>query len=157
MGWTSQALLVQPFSAALGQKKMEFGMKLTVLIFTTISSLAGCSAAGVVNSSDPNVKMSQALELMKHDRQIPAERLMKEALTVFVESSNFEGGRFATFQLANLYSDQGKIEEACSNYDASDLQHLKAKAENPKEKYYVMAPYNDWSEMVVALKNKIGC
>ena len=132
-------------------------MKFTVLMFAAISSLTGCSAAGLVNSSDPDVKMSQALELMKHGRKIPAERLMKEALTVFAESSNFEGGRLATFQLANLYSGQGKIKEACSHYDASDLQHLKAKAENPKEKYYVMALYNDWSEMVVALKNKIGC
>ena len=119
--------------------------------------LGGCSAAGVMHSSDPNVKMNQALELLKYDRSIPAERLMKEALALFDQESNPEGGRFAAIQLAMHYKSQGKHEDACSNFTSSNQYHSQAVAQNPDKKYYVMAPYNDWNEMVAAMKNEIGC
>ena len=132
-------------------------MKLTILIFLISSSLLGCSAAGVIHSSDPNVKMNQALELLKYGRQIPAEKLIKDALISFKESSDFEGGRYAAFQLGMLYANQGRITEACSNYASSNQYHVKAVVKDPDKKYYVMEPFNDWNEMIVALKNKAGC
>ena len=132
-------------------------MKKIPVILILASVLGGCSAAGVLNSSDPQVKMSQAMELLKYNRPIPAERLMKEALTLFEQQPSPEGARFATIQLALLYKSQGKSEDACLHFTSSNQYHLQAVAKNPNKNYHVMEPYNDWNEMIIAMKNKAGC
>jgi tetratricopeptide (TPR) repeat protein len=46
--------------------------------------LAGCAAAGVVESNDPAVKIRQAVELYnRQGRYMPAKRLFDEAMTIY--------------------------------------------------------------------------
>ena len=132
-------------------------MKYILFSISFLIILSGCSSAGVIYSSDPNVKMDQAIELKKLGRPIPAGKLMKEALVLFDNESNYEGARFATFQLAMLYESEGKFDKACASYDESNRYHEASIAIAPTKNYYVLDPYNDWNEMVVASKNKIGC
>lgn len=47
-----------------------------------LSILAGCSAVGVVASSDPHQKLADANALVDQNRPLPAERLIVETLTI---------------------------------------------------------------------------
>ena len=47
-----------------------------------LSTLAGCSAVGVVSSADPHQKLADANALVDQNRPLPAERLIVETLTI---------------------------------------------------------------------------
>jgi len=51
-----------------------------VLLAIGFSALVGCSAAGVVASSDPQQKLADADALLDQGRPLPAERLIAEAV-----------------------------------------------------------------------------
>lgn len=44
--------------------------------------VSGCSAVGVIASSDPEVKINQAYALLDSGRAFPAERLFKEVIEI---------------------------------------------------------------------------
>ncbi len=78
------------------------------LIFLIITALLGCSAVGVPYTSDPHEKLVQAYQLMNLQRAMPAERLAKESLSIFIAEGNISGESEAHFVLGVIYkSNQG--------------------------------------------------
>lgn len=74
--------------------------KIGLLLVTLV--LAGCSAALVPMSFDPETKLSQARELVSLDRPIPAERLITEAINIYKEKQNSKGLGDSYFQYGLL-------------------------------------------------------
>lgn len=67
-----------------------------VLLAIGFSALVGCSAAGVVASSDPQQKLADADALLDQGRPLPAERLIAERATVHGgRGSVVPGGRLS--------------------------------------------------------------
>ncbi|MHC8310935.1 hypothetical protein ACYZUC_15125 [Pseudomonas sp. GT1P32] len=66
---------------------MTQGLKSATLA-VVISALAGCSAVGVVSSSDPHQKLADADALLDQNRPLPAERLIVEALAICKTTSD---------------------------------------------------------------------
>ncbi|MDP1928127.1 MAG: hypothetical protein Q8K62_06405 [Thiobacillus sp.] len=55
----------------------------SALLFGAVCALAGCAGIGVVESSDPKVKLSDATYLFdQYDRPLIAERLIREAINI---------------------------------------------------------------------------
>jgi len=90
----------------------------SVKILCLFLFVSGCSAAGVMESSDPAVKVQQAIELQKLQRAIPAERLIKEAIAIYEERGDKVG-------LANAYINYGTmiISDTYKGYGTSVLVH----------------------------------
>jgi tetratricopeptide (TPR) repeat protein len=74
---------------------MRCGRILIAAIF--MSALIGCSAVGVVSSSDPEVKFGQAQELVRQGRFMPAQRLLQEAQEIY-EKRGDEAGLAETYR-----------------------------------------------------------
>lgn len=53
--------------------------------------LSGCSAVGVVASSDPHVKIAQAEEMQREGRYARARQLLDGALEIFQRQNDEEG------------------------------------------------------------------
>lgn len=70
------------------------------LLGTVLSAqlfLAGCAGVGIVATSDPHEKLSDAVNLYSHqNRPIPAQRLIFEAIDIFQSRNDLKG-------LANAY------------------------------------------------------
>lgn len=63
----------------------------TVRTLCALLVLSACSAAGVMESGDPAVKLEQAQGLLKSQRAIPAERLVKEAIGIYEKQGDKVG------------------------------------------------------------------
>ena len=62
------------------------------LALIAVIHLGGCAAFGVVESSDPLVKLNDAEDLfMRQDRPLPAERLIREAIAIYQERDDALG------------------------------------------------------------------
>jgi len=76
------------------RRRLAVGMLLT---------LVGCSAVGVVESSDPRVKLDQAVELWEHQgRFTPAKRLISDALAIYQQRGD-ELGIAETYRTFAFY------------------------------------------------------
>jgi tetratricopeptide (TPR) repeat protein len=65
--------------------------------------LVGCAAMGVVATSDPDVKLSDAQNLYRNlDRPLPAETLISEAIEIYQKQGNLRG-------LGNAYREYGGL------------------------------------------------
>lgn len=74
-----------------------------VLTITAAVALFGCAGVGVVETSDPDVKLSDAYELFtKQDRPIIAERLIRQAIDIFRQRDDARGLAHAHRQYAEL-------------------------------------------------------
>ena len=59
------------------------------LIFVFIFGLTACAGVGVFEQSDPRIKLSDASYLFDHEnRPLIAERLIREAITIFEEKND---------------------------------------------------------------------
>ena len=74
-----------------------------IIFFSIMAGLLGCSAAGVVYTSDPYKKLNNAYALMNQGRPIPAERSAKEALASYAESNNKAGVAESHIFFGQLY------------------------------------------------------
>lgn len=78
-------------------------MRVVILIglLAVMVSLSGCAGVGIVASSDPMVKLSDASHLVIHsNRPLPAERLIREAIVIYEKNKSQAG-------LANAYNQYG--------------------------------------------------
>jgi hypothetical protein len=80
---------------------MRRGQILIAAIF--VGTLMGCSAVGVVSSSDPEVKLGQAQELVRQGRFMPAQRLLQEAQEIY-EKRGDEAGLAETYRQFGFFS-----------------------------------------------------
>ena len=65
--------------------------------------LTGCAAFGVVETSDPDVKLNDAENLLiDQDRPLPAEKLIYEAIEIYQKQGNSRG-------LGNAYRTYGDL------------------------------------------------
>ncbi|TNC83168.1 MAG: hypothetical protein C9356_01615 [Oleiphilus sp.] len=74
-----------------------------IALFLFITSLVGCSAAGVIYTSDPYQKVSNSYAMMSQGRPIPAEKFAKEALEQFKEINDVFGQGESLVALGLLY------------------------------------------------------
>src|SRR3569832_1253737 len=87
--------------------------------FLLLVALAGCAAALVPETSDPARKLGWARELINNqNRPIPAERLIKEALTIYQAEQNELGEADANRTLAEFYKSDAYANNA--HYKAHD-------------------------------------
>lgn len=64
-------------------------LKLLISILVIGAVLSGCAAIGVVETSDPDKKIRDAYILFdEQQRPLPAERLIREAITIYQEKNN---------------------------------------------------------------------
>jgi len=74
---------------------------LALFLFSELINLFGCAAMGVVETSNPEIKLQDARYLFsKYDRPFPAERLIREAIEIYKEKNDQIG-------LANAYNMYG--------------------------------------------------
>ncbi|WP_172205425.1 hypothetical protein [Niveibacterium sp. COAC-50] len=66
-------------------------MKRLIPLLVASTVVTSCAAALVPESSDPKVKLAQAVELAKQQRPIPAERLIREAMELSKERNDTKG------------------------------------------------------------------
>jgi len=65
--------------------------------------LAGCAGVGIVSTSDPLTKLNDAAYLFtRQDRPYPAERLIREAISIYKEQNDSHG-------LGNAYREYGDL------------------------------------------------
>jgi tetratricopeptide (TPR) repeat protein len=65
--------------------------------------LAGCAGVGIVSTSDPLTKLNDAEDLfMRQDRPYPAERLIREAISIYKEQNDSHG-------LGNAHREYGDL------------------------------------------------
>lgn len=73
------------------------------VVFLTVSLLGGCAAAFVPYTSDPARKLGWAAELMEnHDRPLPAESLINEAIEIYTSQQN-ELGLAEAYRVYGLF------------------------------------------------------
>ena len=77
-----------------------------IIISILLSTIIGCSAAGVVQTNDPYQKVRDAHTMMQQGRGIPAERFATEALTEFTTKGDKFGEGEANVALGLLYKSQ---------------------------------------------------
>lgn len=66
-------------------------MRFTVLVVAALLT-TGCAGIGVVATTDPLAKLNDAEDLLlRQNRPLIAERLIREAITIYQEQSNFHG------------------------------------------------------------------
>ena len=64
--------------------------------------LAGCSAVGVIESSDPMVKLQQSDEMIRQGRYTRAQQLYREALEIF-QARNDQAGVAETYRNLSFF------------------------------------------------------
>lgn len=84
----------------------------TLLVIATVVFVYGCAGVGVVETSDPSVKLNDARHLYtKSNRPIIAERLIHEAIAIFEKQGDPHG-------LGKAYLEYGELlqSEAVAGY-----------------------------------------
>ncbi len=77
--------------------------KMFPIVLSGLLLLVGCAGVGIVASSDPETKLSDANYLFKNEnRPIPAERLIREAIDIYQERNDTRG-------LGNAYREYGEL------------------------------------------------
>ncbi len=72
----------------------------TVLVAAALLGTSGCAGFGIVATSDPAAKLSDAEDLFdRQDRPLPAERLIREAIDIYQEKNDQVGlaGAYRTY------------------------------------------------------------
>lgn len=78
-------------------------LHMRALVVTIALATTGCSAVGVPESSNPNTKLNQAVELQKLGRFVPAQHLIQEALEISEQRSDQAGIAEAYRQFGLFY------------------------------------------------------
>lgn len=88
----------------------------------------GCSAVGVIESSDPDIKIEQAYALMNVGRALPAQRLFKEAIDIAKERKDRYLEARAIVGLGDLYrnAQYGVDKQNLTNYKLSTEKYDEA-------------------------------
>lgn len=74
-----------------------------LVVLTIMLLMVGCSAMGVMVTSDPDVKLRDAENLYRNlDRPLPAESLISEAIEIYQKQGNLRG-------LGNAYREYGAL------------------------------------------------
>lgn len=86
--------------------------------------LAGCSAAGVLATSDPAKKLAQARTLLELGRPIPAQRSIQEAIDIYSRQNNLSGlgeayAVYAEFHHSRAYHSHKAFFEQYGEYDST--------------------------------------
>jgi hypothetical protein len=78
----------------------------SLAVSTLMLILAGCSAMGVVATSDPHEKLRQAQYQLQDDqnRPIPAERLIREAIEIYREKGDEQGLAVGYLRYAEFFN-----------------------------------------------------
>jgi len=103
-------------------------MRNSLATLTVLVHLAGCAGVGVVASSDPETKLSDASQLLtQQDRPLLAERLIREAMASYQGTGNAQGLGHAYRQYAEFlespqvaaepYYRQMRFQDATVTYD----------------------------------------
>ncbi len=91
--------------------------------------ITGCSAAGVIYTSDPGKKLAQANELVLMNRPIPAEKLAKESLKIFTLNKDVFGQSEANFFLGIFYKYKSNWKNVpTERFLNKSLEHLTSSA-----------------------------
>lgn len=105
--------------------------KLTILLF-----LSGCSAFGVIATSDPNEKISQAYYLLDNGRPLPAKKLFEEVIKIGEEKQDMSLVARGFDGLGDLYKvpiqygvqkqNLTDYQKSVSNYEIAAKIHTKS-------------------------------
>ncbi len=63
---------------------------------------SGCAGIGMIASSDPKVKLNEAVSLLDQDHPLPAKRLIFEAIAIYKTSGDEHGLGLAYKNYADL-------------------------------------------------------
>ncbi len=100
------------------------------IVVTLLLLLSGCAGVGLVATSDPNEKLSQADYLMQQDRALLAELTIKDAIEIFKKNNDELGLADAYHAFGNLYKHptyHGKWKpqfEKAGTYDGSYMKSI---------------------------------
>lgn len=84
--------------------------KSLVLFCGTLTMLSGCAGVGVVETSDPAVKLRDAYSLFdRQDRPLVAERLIREAIEIYQKNSD-ELGLAEAYRTYGFFFESGSVE-----------------------------------------------
>lgn len=104
---------------------------------------AGCAGVGVVATTDPLTKLNDAEDLfVRLDRPLIAERLIKEAMTIYQEQDNFHGLGNAHREYADLLLSTSVSKKWAKFYRENGFQDKTVTFENRAAKaleYYAKA------------------
>ncbi len=91
-----------------------------VLVLLGLLPLAGCLAFGVPYSSDPNILIGNAYEMMRQGRPLPAKQFIDDALEKFRAEGNELGMAEAYHTYGNFYKNRNlgfkRYEESEENF-----------------------------------------
>lgn len=118
-------------------------MSIRILLIFLLIIVAGCSAALVPLSNDPAAKLSQAKELLSLNRALPAERLIREAMTIYEQRQDLKG-------LANATADYGLMLDS-SAYRSYEKSWRDSGTYDPTGKTAIQ-----YLEKALALFGKVG-
>jgi hypothetical protein len=116
---------------------MDFRPKIVVSLLLLIvgsSLLTGCAAYGVPASSDPDQKLRDAYMLFdRKDRPLPAERLIREAITIYQEQ-NKEPALAEAYRAYGFFFRSQAVERWHKHYESSGFLEPGATYENRHDK-----------------------
>lgn len=114
-----------------------------VFAFSSISMITGCAGFGVLESSDPMVKLNDAEHLFRvQDRPLIAERLIREAMEIYVKRDDPVGIGHANREYADLLLSPSVVSKWSNFYMKNGFLDKDVTYENRIEKskeYYLKA------------------
>ena len=103
-------------------------MQKCLLLFYLGLLISGCSAIGVISSSDPEIKINQAYALLDHGRAFPAKRLFDEVIEIARKKNDKPLEARGIVGLADIYKTKayGAMKENLTNYKLSVRKYNEA-------------------------------
>jgi len=95
----------------------------TLKTLCVLLCLSGCSAAMVMESSDPEVKLHQAMQLVYElHRAIPAKRLMEEAIDIYKQRQD-KNNLAAAYMIYGYMLDSNEYREYAGYFQQLDADY----------------------------------
>lgn len=111
-----------------------------ILLSGIIVLLAACAGVGVIESSDPYVKLDQAEYLFSRaGRPIPAEKLIFEAMAIFRDRNDYRGLGHAYREYAGLLQTLGIVPHSLVQNEFMDPSITQENRLAKAYEYYVRA------------------
>jgi len=128
-------------------------IRLVCAVLLALQLLAGCAAALVPLTSDPAEKLAWAGALQKQDRPIPAQPLIREAITIYQEQKNEMGlakayRAYGLFLTSKAVANWSKFYQEYGFMDQSTYDTRFQKALDYYEKSLTIADKNEYTEML---------
>lgn len=106
----------------------------TLILFVLCTILVGCAAMGVLESSDPKIKIRDAYGLFDHQqRPLPAENLIQQAVAIY-QSNHDDLGLAEAYRAYGFFFRSAAIEKWHKTYKASGFLESGATYENRYDK-----------------------